>query len=156
MALSDVFAHFKEGLEERFNAKPHNPAAARKPVLKGIDLTREQFEENRTRGPGKWWSVSNGVVAFSPKLKGVPLMLNGRETNHVDAGDFPAFLAGFRSAVEAGDLDDAIRSASNGEAAASTMVRPKRASGISAEAAKLRGQKAAESRARNKAARETG
>ena len=45
------------------------------------------------------------MVAFSPKLKGQPLVLNGVTTNHVSEGDCPAFMAAFRSAVEAGELD---------------------------------------------------
>ena len=157
MALKDMFAFVKDGLEEQFHAKPRDPVAARKPLLRGIDLTLDQFTNGRTRGPGKWWVVNNDVVAFSPKLKGTPLVLNGGTTSHVGSGAFPAFLAAFRHAVEEGELDGEIAAIESGASVAGHSVRvdkPKRAGGISPEAAKLRGQKAAESRARNKAARE--
>ena len=157
MALKDMFAFVKEGLEEQFNTKPRDPVAARKPLLKGIDATLEQFGSGRTKVPNKWWVVNNGIVAFSPKLKGTPLVLNGGTTSHVESADFPAFLAAFRHAVEEGELDAEIAAIESGASVAGHSVainKPKRASGISSEAARARGQKAAESRARNKAARE--
>ena len=157
MALKDMFAFVKEGLEEQFNTKPRDPATARKPLLKGIDATLDQFTSGRTRVPNKWWMVNNGIVAFSPKLKGTPLVLNGGTTSHIESDDFPAFLAAFRHAVEEGELDGEIAAIEAGPSVAGHSVaiaKPKRASGLSPEAAKLRGQKAAESRARNKAARE--
>ena len=157
MALKDMFAFVKEGLEEQFNTKPRDPVAARKPLLKGIDATLEQFGSGRTKVPNKWWVVNNGVVAFSPKLKGTPLVLNGGTTSHVESADFPAFLAAFRHAVEEGELDAEIAAIESGASVAGHSVaidKPKRASSISPEAARARGQKAAESRARNKAARE--
>ena len=159
MALKDMFAFVKDGLEEQFHAKPRDPGAARKPLLRGIDLTLDQFTNGRTRGPGKWWVVNNGVVAFSPKLKGTPLVLNGGTTSHVGSGDFPAFLAAFRHAVEEGELDGEIAAIESGASVAGHSVavpKPKRSGNISPEAAKLRGQKAAESRARPKAPRPGG
>ncbi|WP_174297353.1 hypothetical protein [Sphingomonas bacterium] len=157
MALKDMFAFVKNGLEEQFNSKPRDPVAARKPLLKGIDATLDQFTNGRTRVPNKWWVVNNDIVAFSPKLKGTPLVLNGGTTSHIESADFPAFLAAFRHAVEEGELDGEIAAIESGASVAGHSVaiaKPKRASGISPEAARLRGQKAAESRARNKAARE--
>ena len=157
MALKDMIAFVKDGLEQQFNTKPRDPVAARKPLLKSIDLTLDQFTHGRTRSPGKWWVVNNGVVAFSPTLKGTPLVLNGGTTSHVEAANFPAFLAAFRHAVEEGELDGEIAAIESGASVAGHSVaieKPKRAGGISPEAAKLRGQKAAESRARNKAARD--
>ena len=157
MALKDVFGFFKKGLEESFSTKPRDAAAARKPLLRGIDIALEQFQAGRMRVPRRWWTVNNDVVAFSPNLKGVPLVLNGKTTNHVSSADFPGFLDAFREAVNAGELDteiEAIESGS-GNAGHSAPVQPKRRTGtISPEAAKARGQKAAESRRRNKLARE--
>ena len=157
MALKDMVAFVKEGLEQQFNTKPRDPVAARRPLLRGIDKTLDQFNSGRTRVPNKWWVVSNGVVAFSPTLKGTPLVLNGGTTSHVESADFPAFLAAFRHAVEEGELDGEIAAIEAGASVAGHSVaidKPKRSGGISPEAARLRGQKAAESRARNKAARE--
>ena len=157
MALKDMFAFVKDGLEEQFNTKPRDPVAARKPLLKGIDATLEQFGSGRTKVPNKWWVVNNGIVAFSPKLKGTPLVLNGGTTSHIESADFPAFLAAFRHALEEGELDAEIAAIESGAGVAGHSVaidKPKRVSSISSEAARARGQKAAESRARNKAARE--
>ena len=157
MALKDMFAFVKQGLEEQFNTKPRDPVAARKPLLKGIDATLDQFTSGRTKVPNKWWVVNNGIVAFSPKLKGTPLVLNGGTTSHVESEDFPAFLAAFRHAVEEGELDGELQAIETNSSLAGHSVpidKPKRASGISPEAAKLRGQRAAESRARNRAARQ--
>ena len=159
MALKDMFAFVKDGLEEQFNTKPRDPVAARKPLLRGIDATLDQFSSGRTKVPNKWWVVNNNIVAFSPKLKGTPLVLNGGTTSHVESEDFSAFLAAFRHAVEEGELDGEIAAIDSGASVAGHSVaidKPRRASGISPEAAKLRGQRAAESRARNKAARDTG
>lgn len=159
MALKDLVAFVKDGLEQQFNTKPRDPVAARKPLLKGIDATLDQFNSGRTKVQNKWWVVNNGVVAFSPTLKGTALVLNGGTTSFIESGDFPAFLAAFRHAVEEGELDGEIAAIESGASVAGHSVaisKPKRASGISPEAAKLRGQKAAESRARNKAARDAG
>ena len=159
MALKDMFAYVKDGLEEQFNTRPRDPVAARKPLLRGIDATLDQFSSGRTKVPNKWWVANNGIVAFSPKLKGTPLVLNGGTTSHVESEDFPAFLAAFRHAVEEGELDGEIAAIDSGASVAGHSIaidKPRRASGISPEAAKLRGQRAAESRARNKAAREGG
>lgn len=159
MALKDMFAFVKEGLEEQFNTKPRDPVAARKPLLKGIDATLDQFNSGRTKVPNKWWVVNNGIVAFSPALKGTPLVLNGGTTSHVESSNFPAFLAAFRHAVEEGELDGEIAAIESGASVAGHSVaikKPKRASNITPEAARLRGQKAAESRARNKATRAAG
>ena len=159
MALKDMFAFVKKGLKEQFNTKPRDPLGARKPLLKGIDAALDQFATGRTKVPNRWWVANNGIVAFSPKLKGTPLVLNGVTTNHVESGDFPAFLAAFRHAVEEGELDGELQVIETGSSLAGHSVpidKPKRASGISPEAAKLRGQRAAQSRARNRAAREAG
>ena len=157
MALKDMFAFVKDGLEEQFNTKPRDPVAARKPLLRGVDRTLDQFTSGRTRGAKRWWVANNGIVAFSPTLNGTPLVLNGGTTSHIESGDFPAFLAAFRHAIEEGELDGEIAAIDSGASTAGHSVaidKPRRTSGISPEAAKLRGQKAAESRARNKAARE--
>lgn len=159
MALKDMVAFVKEGLEDRFNTKAHDPAAARRRLLRGIDVALAQFREGRTRAPGRWWALNNGVVAFSPKIKGVPLVLNGGTTSHVEADDLPAFLAAFRKAVEGGELDGELRAIEAGASVAGHSVpiaKSPRRGGISPEAAKARGIKAAESRRRNREARGIG
>ena len=159
MALKDVFGFFKEGLAEQFSVKPRDAEAARRPLLRGIDKTLEQFQAGRSKAPHRWWEVNNGVVAFSPKIKGVPLVLNSGTTNHVSVDDFPTFLANFRDAVEQGELDAELQAIETNSSLAGHSVaveKTTRRGGISPEAAKARGIKAAESRARNKAAREAG
>ena len=159
MALKDLFAFVKEELKEQFNTKPRDLVAVRKPLLRGIDAALDQFTSRRTRVPNRWWMANYGIVAFSPKLKGTPLVQNGVTTNHVESGDVPAFLAAFRHAVEEGELDGELQAIKTGSSLAGhsvTLDMPKRASGITPAAAKLRGQRAAENRARNKVARDAG
>ena len=69
------------------------------PLLKGIDAALDQFTNGRTKVPNKWWVANNVMVAFSPRLKGTPLVLNGGTTSHIESADFPAFLGAFRHAV---------------------------------------------------------
>ncbi len=114
MGLLDSLAGFidNEGLAEAFAVKPDDPAKARRPLLDGIQRTREQYAE-RTPGTakagGRWWQVQNGIVAFTVKLPGGPLPLNGSATNHLPEAMFAMFLDKLEQAVEAGELDDALK-----------------------------------------------
>ena len=157
------------GLAEVFQRKPHDAKAARKPLLAGIENARKQFTQTPRvlKAPNRWWKVNNGVVALTVKLKGDTFGINGVATNHMPEDRFEEFLAQFRQSVEAGEFDEELANKGNGEA---KVVIPKmeKAAGIiivggktgrgliSPEAAKARGVKAAESRARNRAAREAG
>ena len=157
------------GLAEVFHRKPHDAKTARKPLLAGIENARKQFTQTPRilKAPNRWWKVSNGVVALTVKIKGVIFDINGVATNHMPEDRFEEFLAQFKQAVEAGEFDEELANKGNGDAkvvidkaeklAGPALVDGKTGRGsISPEAAKARGLKAAESRARNRAARVSG
>ncbi|MBW6528685.1 hypothetical protein KZ813_17725 [Sphingomonas sp. RHCKR7] len=114
MAILDSLAGFidNDGLAETFAAKAEDPAKARRPLLDGIRRAREQFAARTADGArvgSRWWQVQNGVVALTVRIGGDVLPLGGAPTNHIPEGVFAAFLERLEQAVEAGELDDALR-----------------------------------------------
>lgn len=118
MALKDTLTNFFDntGLAEVFSRPAYDAEKARKPLLKGIDNAKKQFENGQTKAPNRWWKVSNGVVALTVKVNGDTFDLNGVATNHMPEERFPEFLSKFRAAVEAGEFDDEIKNHGNGDA----------------------------------------
>lgn len=106
------------GLAEKFNLKPVDKTAARKPLLRGIEKAREQFsaEPRVTKAPNRWWSVKNGVVALTVKVNGDTFDINGVATNHMPEERFLDFLDKFKAAVDAGEFDDELNNKGNGDA----------------------------------------
>jgi hypothetical protein len=151
MALHDLIGMIDNGLKSVFDRKPTDHARLRKPLLKGIERAREQHAAGKT-GPGQWWKARNGVVAFTAKLKGQTLDINGSATNHMAEAQFTPFLDALQAAVQAGEFDAEL--ANHGRGDASVAVPTKRAT-LSPEAAKARGQKAAASRRANKKKRQS-
>lgn len=149
MALTDLFGIINNGLREAFERPAADPAKARRPLLKGIDRTAEQFASGKP-GPRSWWRVRNGVVALTVKVNGDTFDINGVATNHMPADRFAEFLGKMRDAVNAGAFDAELANKGNGDAKVRIGKRPRN---ISPEAARARGQKAAETRRANKAAR---
>lgn len=127
MALSDVLGFFKPDLKSRYEEKPADPTKARKPLLKGIANSRKQFENGTTKVPNRWWSASNGVVAFTPKLDGRILEINGVGTNHMPEDRFVEFLDVMKAAVDAGDFDEVIEN--HGRGNTDVQIAPKPPSG---------------------------
>jgi hypothetical protein len=163
-ALSGFFDN--SGLADTFARKPRDVAKARKPLLTGIANAKRQFTQTprEPRGPNKWWQLNNGVVALTVKLKGDTFDINGATTNHLPEAQFEAFLDQFAQAVAAGEFDEELANHGKGSAAievpapaepapATPASAASRRGTISPEAAKARGIKAAESRARNRAAK---
>ncbi|MEG8041117.1 hypothetical protein QP166_17905 [Sphingomonas sp. LR60] len=112
MGMMDSLAGFidNEGLAEAFAVRSDDLEKTRRPLLDGIVRTREQFAERRTiNGGGRWWQAQNGVVAFTVKLGGTPLALSGSATNHIPEARFMAFLDKLEQIVNAGALDDALK-----------------------------------------------
>lgn len=128
MALKDTLFTLIDnvGLAETFKLKPHDPAKARQPLLKGIDSAKKQFENGQTKAPNRWWKVSNNVVALTVKLAGDTFTINGVQTNHMPAERFPEFLDKFKAAVESGEFDKEL--ASHGKGDAKVHIAPKRQS----------------------------
>lgn len=114
MELLDSLADFidNEKLAQAFAVKPDDPAKARRPLLDGIARAREQFAERAVgtvRGGSRWWQMQNGIVAFTVKLGGGTLPLNGAATNHIPEAMFAAFLDKLEHVVNAGALDEALK-----------------------------------------------
>ena len=150
MALTDLFSIINNELRHAFERAPADPARARRPLLRGIERTAEQFQRGDKPTGKSWWRVRNGVVALTVKVDGDTFDINGVATNHMPVDRFAEFLAKMREAVEAGAFDAELANKGNGDA----RVRiGKRAATISPEAARARGQKAAATRKANKAAR---
>lgn len=118
MAFKDTLSSFFDntGLAELFSRKPHDPTVARKPLLKGIEVAKKQFENGSTKGPNRWWKVSNGVVALTVKLGGDVFEINGVATNHMPQERFVEFLDKFSDAVNAGEFDSEIEHHGKGDA----------------------------------------
>lgn len=118
MALKDTLAGFFDnvGLAEVFAKKADDPTKARKPLLRGIDTAKRQFENGQTKVPNRWWKVSNGVVALTVKVAGDTMDINGVATNHMPQERFIEFLDQFRAAVEAGEFDQELANKGNGDA----------------------------------------
>ena len=155
MALKDLIALIDNKLAETFHRPAYDAEAARKPLLRGIDNARRQFESGQTKAPNRWWKAANNVVALTVKLGGDTLDINGASTNHIPQEHFVTFLDKFKEAVTAGEFDEELKSHGKGDA--KVAVGPaKRRSGISPEAAKARGEAAARTRAANKAAKAAG
>ena len=106
MALSDLLKLADDKLAELFHKKQHDPEKARRPILKGIDRTRNQFESPSPTKGKKWWKVSNNVVEFSP-----PFPIGGKTTHYVPSERFPDYLTQLHGAVSAGELDDSFGTA---------------------------------------------
>lgn len=154
MALKDLFASFGDTLEEAFNAKPFDARKGRARLIRGIEAARDQRASGRTRVPNRWWDVSNDIVAFSPRIKDTPLIINGKSTNYIPAGRFDEFLDAFAAEVNAGEFDAMIEAIENGTGNAGSSVpvsTRNRARGPMSEQAKANIRAG---RARAKAARE--
>ncbi|MBB5709423.1 hypothetical protein [Sphingomonas xinjiangensis] len=108
MALADLFKFFTSDATEKYHEPAFDPAKARKPLLKGIERSKIQFENDSLKSPNRWFSIKNGVVAFHPKLDGRPLVINGLEENHMPSERFVEFLELMRKEVEAGEFDEVI------------------------------------------------
>ncbi len=150
MALTDLFSIINNGLRDAFERPAADPVKARRPLLKGIERTARQFEAGKP-GPRAWWRVRNGIVALTVKVDGDTFDINGVATNHMPADRFAEFLDKMRGAVDAGAFDAELANKGNGDAKVRIAKRPRN---ISPEAARARGQKAAETRRANRAARE--
>jgi hypothetical protein len=129
MALKDTLTNFFDntGLAEVFSRPAYDAEKARKPLLKGIDNAKKQFENGQTKAPNRWWKVSNGVVALTVKVAGETFDINGVATNHMPEERFPDFLAKFRAAVEAGEFDEEIKHHGNGAAQVHIAKAPRAA-----------------------------
>jgi hypothetical protein len=123
VGLLDSLAGFidNDGLAHTFAVKPDDPSRLRRPLLDGIRRTREQFAARATdpaKAASRWWQVQNGVVALTVKVGGGIMPLNDAATNHIPEAVFDQFLHQFERAVNAGELDAALKARQAEKAAA--------------------------------------
>lgn len=109
MALKDMIALVDDKLADVFHTRKPDAAKLRSPVLKAIQRTRSQFSQGGVvRGP-KWFKSSNGVVAFTPTLRGgYSLQVNGQAMVFIASDRFSEFLDHMDAAVQAGEFDDQL------------------------------------------------
>lgn len=103
MALRDLLKLSDDKLEERFNAKPYDPAKDRQKVLAALKRTREQHSATGVVRGRKWFSRKNDVTKFAP-----PFSIGGKSTLYIPSERFNDFVGQLEGAVRAGELDEAI------------------------------------------------
>lgn len=125
MALKDMIALVDDKLADVFHTRKPDAAKLRAPVLKAIERTRSQFSQGDVvRGP-KWFKSANGVVAFTPTLRGGhPLQVNGQTTVFIAADRFPEFLDHMQAAVQAGEFDGQLAAGGNGAGSNTEVAVP--------------------------------
>lgn len=128
MSIKDTLKGFIDNisLPDVFSKPAWDAGAARKPLLRGIEKTKRQFESGQTKAPNRWWRVSNGVVALTVKVSGETFDINGVATNHMPEERFVEFLGKFKQAVEAGEFDEELKNKGNGDAQVPIAKKPKR------------------------------
>lgn len=111
-------------LGTHFNAPVYKPEKGRAKLVKVIDKAAAQRAAGQTPPTRSWKTGSNGAVSFSPKIDGKPVLIGGEAVNYVPGDRFDTFLEGLKAAVQAGDLDDEIKAALEGDEA-SPVSAPK-------------------------------
>lgn len=111
--MADFLELIDNTLGTHFNSPKYDPAVGRNKLKLVIATAAKQHADSATGGAGRrtWKLGNNDAISFAPKLGGRPVLINGNETNYVPADRFQAFLSGLAAAVEAGDLDDEIKTA---------------------------------------------
>lgn len=117
-------------LGTHFNAPVYKPEKGRAKLVKVIDKAASQRAAGQTPPTRSWKTGSNGAVSFSPKIDGKPVLIGGEAVNYVPGDRFDTFLEGLKAAVQAGDLDDEIKAALEGDEASpvSTPKAPRKRS----------------------------
>lgn len=125
MALKDMIALVDDKLADVFHTRKPDPVKLQSPVLKAIERTRSQFSQGGVvRGP-KWFKLSNGVVAFTPTLRGGhSLQVNGQATVFIASDHFPEFLDHMYAAVQAGDFNDQLADRDNSSGSTAEFTKP--------------------------------
>ncbi|EIZ78261.1 hypothetical protein WSK_3143 [Novosphingobium sp. Rr 2-17] len=127
MSLKDLLSLADDKLHEVFSRKPHDPSKARKPIIKGIERTRDQFLATEPAKGRKWFKVSNNVVELT-----LPFAIDGKNTFYVPGERAVEFLDKLKATVESGDLDKDIE-AGAGERPVSAATSGKKRAGWSPE-----------------------
>ncbi len=124
MALDAFLKLTDDKLAKTFAEKPYNPGKDRAAFIKSLNAAKNQFTEGRTKVPNRIWSVSNDVVEFTPKYRGTPVALGGKDTVYLPAERFVEAIDALIASVNAGELD-AVFEGSEGEIQSSGRGGPR-------------------------------
>lgn len=102
-------------LGTHFATPVYDPAKGREKMVKVISKAAEQHKNGQTPATRSWKLGNNNAIRFSPKISGASVLIAGEADNYVQAERFQDFLAALKAAVEAGDLDQEIKAALDGE-----------------------------------------
>lgn len=108
MPLDDFLALTDDGLRAKYEAKPVDKTAVRKPLVKALKTAIDQFSNGRTKAPNRMWTANGDTVKFTPKLRGEPLAISGKTEHYIPGERFVEALNKLIANVEAGELDDLL------------------------------------------------
>lgn len=97
--------------------------AARRDLAEAIDGAEPHAANERAADPDGLAKVDNEGLSFELRLNGETIPLDGKDVNDLAPDAFRPFLERQRLAVEAGELDDAIRSALAKDGPGKALVR---------------------------------
>ncbi|WIA55994.1 hypothetical protein N6H05_23750 [Sphingobium sp. WTD-1] len=110
MPINDFLSLTDDGLRAKYEAKPVDKAAIRKPLVKALKTAIEQFNTGRTKAPNRMWTANGDTVKFTPKLRGEPLAISGKTEHFIPSERFVEAVNLLIANVEAGELDDLLGS----------------------------------------------
>lgn len=126
MALTDFLALTDDQLRTKYEAKPADNSAVRKPFVKALKTAIDQYENGRTKAPNRQWTANGDTVKFTPKFKGAAIAISGKSEHFIPAERFVEAVKNLISSVEAGELDEVLNSGgstTSGAASRSTGTR---------------------------------
>ena len=129
MALKDFLALSDDKLEIKHSQRPYDPSKDRAALIKSLNGADTQYQNGSTKAPNRMWTAANTVVAFTPKFKGVPLNIGGKETHYIPGVRFSAAIKALVASVEAGELDKVLEG-SEGKNEGSAKPRAPRGQGL--------------------------
>lgn len=124
MSLDDFLSLTDDGLRAKYEAKPVDHAALRKPFIKALKTAIDQFENGRTKAPNRLWTGKGDTVLFVPKFKGNPVVIGGKTEHFIPSDRFVEAVQKIIAAVESGELDDALFTDDAPVAAKATRAEP--------------------------------
>lgn len=108
MPLNDFLSLTDDSLRAKYEAKPVDKAAVRKPFVKALKTAIDQFNNGRTKAPNRMWTANGDTVKFTPKLRGEALAISNKTEHFIPAERFVEALTKLIANVEAGELDAAL------------------------------------------------
>lgn len=108
MPLNDFLSLTDDGLRAKYEAKPVDKTAVRKPLIKALKTAIDQFNTGRTKAPNRMWTANGDTVKFTPKLRGEALAISGKTEHFIPSERFVEAVNMLIANVESGELDDLL------------------------------------------------